>query len=202
MGLVHGRNVLIPVPLSVPARLLLPLVVISVSCDGTGTPGDRPADPGPGEDPPAAVREAPETGAPNEAPSEALLVGEIPNGSPMPAAESAGGVPPYPEARVYNRSSRGRPGLLVFEAFSSDPPEEVSAFYNRHLPEWRHVTARDVNLWVREPDQASVSVGEWDYGNAFEGLPRFLREEARTVIGVAWRIDETSPPISGGGTTE
>lgn len=196
MGLVHGRDVLTPSPLSVTARLLITLVVIAVSCDGAGAPDDPPADARPGDDPRAVVRDTLEPETATGAPSGALLVGEIPNGSPMPAETRTGGVPPYPEAVVYNRSSRSRPGLRVFEAFSSDPSEEVIAFYDRQLPEWRHVPARDVNLWVREPDQASVSVSEWDRENAFEGLPRFLREEARTVIGVAWRVDEAASPAT------
>jgi len=183
--------------LSVPARFLLALFVTVVSCEGAGAPDDTPAEAGPDDEPPVAVPDTLEREAATGAPAGALLVGEIPNGSPMPAAERTGGVPPYPDAVVWNRFSRDRPGLRVFEAFSTDPPEEVSAFYDRHLPEWRHVPARDVKLWVREPDQASVSVSEWDHENAFEGLPRFLQEEARTVIGVAWRIEETSPPATG-----
>lgn len=122
-----------------------------------------------------------------------LLLQDIPNGAPMPDAERTRGAPPYPDAIVWNRTDKNREDARAFEAFTTDPVEQVVAFYERHLSSWRRVDAPDTDLWVREPDMASVAVSEWDRENAHPDLPPFLREDARTIIGVAWRIDETTP---------
>lgn len=132
---------------------------------------------------------ASETPATADTAGTTLLVRDIPNGAPMPAAERTRGAPPYPDAIVWNRSDKSRDDARALEAFTTDPVDEVVAFYDERLPSWRRVRARDADIWVLEPDQASVVVSEWDYENAHPDLPPLLREDARTIIGVAWRID-------------
>lgn len=159
------------------------VVAVATACGGESGP-DRTADTT--ADLPADTTNA-EIAA-GDTTASTLLPGGIPSGSPMPAAEDAGGVPPYPGAAVYHRSRRSEPDLRAFEAFSEEPVDDVVEFYDRQLPSWRRVDARDADVWILEPDRAAVTVSAWDRANAHPDLPRFLREEARTVIGVAWRV--------------
>lgn len=178
-------------------RALLPLhavlaAALIAACGGDAGPDD--AAEGPADTVSGAVPDtvAPETPATADTTGTTLLVRDIPNGAPMPDAERTRGAPPYPDAIVWNRSDKSRDDARALEAFTTDPVDEVVAFYDERLPSWRRVRGEETDVWVLEPDQASVVVSEWDHENAHPDLPPFLREEARTIIGVAWRIDETA----------
>jgi len=110
----------------------------------------------------------------------------VPNGKPMPAAEDAAGIPPYPGATVHVRNPRPR-RYRVIQAFTPDSWEQVAAFYEESLPGWKVTKARDMVIFRKEPgDQASVTVSLWLYEDLPPDAAQVLRD-ARTAIGAAWR---------------
>lgn len=113
------------------------------------------------------------------------IVPPVPNGEPMPPAEEAGGIPPYPGATVW-MASRAPSSNHRVTAFTPDPWDRVSAFYQESLPGWRMIRTKDVVVFQKEPDQAAVTVSPWGSADAPRNAPEVLRS-ARTAIGIAWR---------------
>lgn len=109
----------------------------------------------------------------------------VPNGEPMPPAEEAAGIPPYPGATVW-MASRAPASTHRVTAFTSDPWDRVSAFYEESLPGWRMIRTKDVVVFQKEPDQAAVTISPWGSGDVPGNAPEVLRS-ARTAIGMAWR---------------
>ncbi len=103
----------------------------------------------------------------------------------MPAAETAGGIPPYPGAVVW-MGNRAPASTYRAYAFTPDPWERVGAFYQESLPGWRMVRTKDAIVFQKEPDQAAVTISPWDYGALPADAPEVLRQ-AQTAIGIAWR---------------
>lgn len=139
--------------------------------DGRSTGQETPPSPSP---PPAAAIANPDTLSP-----------PVPNGEPMPAADTAGGIPPYPGAIVW-MANRAPSSTYRAYAFTPDPWERVSAFYQESLPGWRLVRTRDAIVFQKEPDQAAVTISPWDHGALPADAPEVLRG-AQTAIGIAWR---------------
>jgi hypothetical protein len=138
-----------------------------------------------GEGPDTANRTA------SPAPRPAALAADtipppIPNGEPMPAARDAAGIPPYPGATVW-MVDPGPASTYRVNAFTPDPKERVVAFYQESLPGWRMVRTRnDIVVFQKEPDQAAVSIADWDASKLGPGAVDVLTR-ARTSIGTAWR---------------
>lgn len=133
-------------------------------------PSDTPADPAPGDD--------------------VTLLQQIPNGGPMPDA-SRTGIPPYPGATVHTRFPRQRPGIVSFEAYTTDSWEEVQAYYDTTLgPDWRKIDAEDTKVYEKGDDEAAITLTEWNPEDLPSGVdhPAVLRN-ARTIIGAAWRTN-------------
>ncbi|MGH7588735.1 MAG: hypothetical protein ACRELU_09095 [Gemmatimonadota bacterium] len=110
----------------------------------------------------------------------------VADGEPMPAARDASGIPPYPGAVV--RMVNAAPASTYrVNAFTPDPMERVVAFYQESLPGWRMVRTRnDIVVFQKEPDQAAITISDWDASKLGPGAAEVLRG-ARTVIGTAWR---------------
>lgn len=108
----------------------------------------------------------------------------VPNGEPMPPAELAAGIPPYPNATVYVRHPAPRSSHW-FQAFTFDTWDQVAAFYEESLPGWKVTRQATVVVFEKEPDQAAITVSPWAYQDLPDDAPRVLRE-ARTAIGAAW----------------
>ncbi len=108
----------------------------------------------------------------------------VPNGQPMPPAELAAGIPPYPNATVYVRHPAPRSSHWV-QAFTFDTWDQVTAFYEENLPGWKITKQATVVVFEKEPDQAAITVSPWAYQDLPDDAPRVLRE-ARTAIGTAW----------------
>ncbi|HEY7470954.1 MAG TPA: hypothetical protein VIE68_01270 [Gemmatimonadota bacterium] len=174
MGLVHGRELLIGLSRAV----LLPVVLAALACGGAGNVPDS---------------DAPDSIAPDAAPAAAAadsavtLVGTLPEGGPMPAAESAGGVPPYPGASVHTSRAQTE-GMRTFEAYTPDDWMQVVAFFDSQLgpPAWTRLQAQDMVIYERGEDEAAITVSPWEAQFLRPGAPEFM-QEARTAIGVAWR---------------
>lgn len=109
----------------------------------------------------------------------------VANGEPMPPAETAGGIPPYPNATVYVRNREPRT-MRRLEAFTFDSWDRVVEFYHQELPTWTYRQAQDTAVFTKEPDQASIVISPWDYQDLPDDAPEVLRR-ARTAIGAAWR---------------
>ena len=110
----------------------------------------------------------------------------VANGQPMPPAERAAGIPPYPDAIVHMRDPGPRP-FHVVQAFTPVAWDSVVAFYQERLPEWEMTRAEDMVLFRKGPgDQATVSVSPWRYQDLPLDAPSVLHD-ARTAIGAAWR---------------
>jgi hypothetical protein len=110
----------------------------------------------------------------------------VADGQPMPAARDAAGIPPYPGATVWMVNPAPASTYRV-NAFTADPKERVVAFYQESLPGWRMVRTRnDIVVFQKEPDQAAVTVSDWDASKLGPGDADVLRG-ARTAIGTAWR---------------
>lgn len=108
----------------------------------------------------------------------------VPNGQPMPPAELAAGIPPYPNATVYVRQPAPRSSHWV-QAFTFDTWDQVTAFYEENLPGWKVTKQATVVVFEKEPDQAAITISPWAYQVLPDDAPRVLRE-ARTAIGTAW----------------
>ncbi len=166
MGVLHDRELLI--------RSLWPILALGLAplaCGGNA--GD------PAPDPPAPVDTAP-------ADAEPLTLAPVPEGEPMPAAEDAGGIPPYPRAVVHIRMPRENPDMRTLEAFTPDPYETVVAFYDSALAGWSKIRDVDVVVYDAGGDRAAVTVSPWEAEQLPAGSPPALTE-ARTAIGAAWR---------------
>jgi len=175
MGLVHGRELLI-----VPARaLLIPLFGSCVLACGAADDAADAGSPDSAASDPAAVEAAtPDTAV--------TLVGTLPEGGPMPAAESAGGIPPYPGASVH--TSREQTGeMRSFEAFTPDDWRQVVAWFDSQLgpPTWSRLEAADMVIYEKGEDEAAITVSPWEPEHLLPGAPEFM-QGARTAIGAAW----------------
>lgn len=110
----------------------------------------------------------------------------VADGEPMPAAREAAGIPPYPGATVWMINPAPASTFRV-NAFTPDPKERVVAFYQESLPGWRMVRTRnDIVVFQKEPDQAAITISDWDASKLGPGAAEVLRA-ARTAIGTAWR---------------
>lgn len=110
----------------------------------------------------------------------------VANGEPMPDADDAAGIPPYPGAIVHMRDPSPRPHHVI-QAFTPDRWETVAAFYEESLPGWETVSAPDMVIFRKGPgDLASLTVSPWQYEDLASDAPAVLRE-ARAAIGAAWR---------------
>ena len=175
MGLVHGRELLIRSPRS----FLVPLMIAALAC---GVDDDVPDSDMPDS---TAPDMAPAAAAPAD--SAITLVGTLPEGGPMPAAENAGGVPPYPGASVHTSRAQTE-GMRSFQAFTPDEWTRVVAYFDSQLgpPAWKRHQAEDMMIYEKGVDQAAITVSPWEAEELRPGAPEFM-QEARTAIGVAWR---------------
>lgn len=184
MGLLHRRELLI-VRRRVSRLGCAVALAAATACGGGETPG-RTSETPETEAPPRLA----ESAVPGDtAAADVTLLGAIPNGSPMPAASRAGGIPPYPGAVVHTRLPRNRPGLRSFEAFTPDSWSVVQAHYDTVLgPAWTKIDAEDTTVYQKEDDQAAITLTPWVAADLPTGTdhPAVLRD-AHTIIGVAWR---------------
>lgn len=119
------------------------------------------------------------------APEPATLLAPVPNGGPMPAADAAGGIPPYPGAIVQTRFPTDDP-MMMIEAYTPDDWQAVAAFYQESLAGWRHVAGEDMVLFERTDGEAAITISPWDYQDLnADALP--VHRDARTIIGSAWK---------------
>jgi hypothetical protein len=110
----------------------------------------------------------------------------VADGEPMPAAREAAGIPPYPGA-IVRMINPARASTYRVNAFTPDPKERVVAFYQESLPGWRMVRTRnDIVVFQKEPDQAAITISDWDASKLGPGDAEVLKG-ARTAIGTAWR---------------
>jgi hypothetical protein len=176
VGLVHGRELLIRSIRSFP----LPILAVVLACGG----GRDAPDPG-----------LPDSTLPDVAPaageivpdSAATLVGILPEGGPMPRAETAGGIPPYPGAAV--RTAREQtPEMRSFEAYTPDEWTRVVAWFDSQLgpPAWSRVQAEDMVIYQKGEDEAAITVSPWQPELLRPGAPEYM-QRAQTAIGAAWR---------------
>lgn len=170
MGVFHDRTIL-----SRGRAALLALALALASCAGSDEEA-APGTPAPAEPPAAAA----------DAPLDVSPASPVRNGAPMPPAEQAGGIPPYPGAVVYVRLPRSNPEIRSLEAFTPDPYETVVAFYDSALPGWDRVRDPEVVLYDAGGDRAAVTVSVWDHDQVPPAAPAVLKD-ARTAIGAAWR---------------
>ena len=176
MGLVHGRELLIG---PVRAYPILLLAALALSCGGRDTPPDPPPSDTTADD--AGPR------APAVTDTTVTLVGTLPEGGPMPSAENAGGIPPYPGARVHV-SREQTAEMRSFEAFTPDGQEQVVAYFDSQLgpPVWSRRVAEDMVIYEKGDDEAAITVSPWEPEHLRPGAPAYM-QDARTAIGAAWR---------------
>ena len=176
MGLVHGRELLIRSLRTV----LIPILATALSCDrAEDSPEADAPDLTAVETAPAADVSAPDTAV--------TLVGTLPEGGPMPPAENAAGIPPYPGARV--RVSREQTSeMRSFEAYTPDDWVRVVAYFDSQLgpPAWSRLQAEDMVIYEKGEDEAAITVSPWEPQYLRPGAPEFL-QNAQTAIGAAWR---------------
>jgi hypothetical protein len=147
------------------------LIVLATACGGSGDPPRPTADETPEDE-----REA------QEQPQSERL----PEGTPMPVAEDAGGIPPYPNAMAFTRLTMPD-GLQAVHSFTPDPWLEVADFYSEHLPEWERLDGGDMVIFKKEPDQAAVTVSPVEEYDGFTSSSPEVLRTARTSIGISWR---------------
>lgn len=111
--------------------------------------------------------------------------GGIANGQPMPSAERAGGIPPYPNAVVWVRAPRDTSKYLSLEAFTPDSVDRVIAFYDSLLPGWTRTKAPETMIYERPDEGAAVTVQPWEGDELPPEVGEALKK-ARTAIGTAW----------------
>lgn len=176
MGLVHRRELLI---LPVRAVLIPLLASLALSCGGLDSSPDNPT-------PDTTATDAASPG-PAAADTTVTLVGTLPDGSPMPPAENAGGIPPYPGARVHV-SREQTAAMRSFEAFTPDSLSQVVEYFDSQLgpPAWSRRVAEDMVIYEKGDDEAAITVSPWEPEHLRPGAPAFI-QEARTAIGAAWR---------------
>ncbi|MDX1623442.1 MAG: hypothetical protein R3199_05635 [Gemmatimonadota bacterium] len=112
--------------------------------------------------------------------------GGIANGGPMPPAEQAGGIPPYPDAVVWTRAPRDTSEYRSLEAFTPDSVRRVITFYDSLLPGWTKRKAKDTVIYEKPGEEAAVTVQQWDGDKTPPGSAEPLKR-ANTAIGTAWR---------------
>ncbi len=166
MGIVHSRRLL-----TNGLKILLP-VALAFGCADVDNP-----DMGRDQRTLKAPRVRPAVNADTLPPA-------VPNGEPMPPAELAAGIPPYPNATVYVRQPAPRSSHWI-QAFTFDTWDQVAAFYEESLPGWKVTRQATVVVFEKEPDQAAITISPWAYQDLPDDAPRVLRE-ARTAIGAAW----------------
>lgn len=118
--------------------------------------------------------------------SAATLVGILPEGGPMPEAETASGIPPYPGAAV--RTARKQtPEMRSFEAYTPDEWTRVVAWFDSQLgpPAWSRKQAEDMVIYEKG-DEAAITVSPWQPELLRPGAPEYM-QGAQTAIGAAWR---------------
>lgn len=115
------------------------------------------------------------------------LVGTLPEGGPMPPAESAGGIPSYPGASVHT-SREQTSEMRSFEAYTPDEWSLVVAWFDSQLgpPAWSRIEAEDIVIYEKGEDEAAITVSAWSGESLKPGVPEFMRR-ARTAIGAAFR---------------
>lgn len=165
------------------------LSILSAACIVLGCAEGDPAR-APAAEGDSAVHDDTDTSASVDSGSNATLLPPVVDGSPMPSADQAGGVPPYPGAVVHLRTPRDEPGMRVIEAFTPDDWETVIAWYDSTLAGagWGRTEARDMVFYELENDRAAVTISPWEAEHLGDDAPDVLRR-ARTAIGVAWRTD-------------
>lgn len=173
MGLVHGRELLIR-SIRVVAIAIL---AAALACGGSDDAPD------------AASPDSIDVDAtPAPAPDTAVtLVGTLPEGGPMPPAENAAGIPPYPGASVH--TSRVQTSeMRSFEAYTPEEWSQVVAWFDSQLgpPAWSRLEAQDMVIYEKGEDEAAITVSPWEGESLKPGVPEFMRG-ARTAIGAAWR---------------
>lgn len=175
MGFLHGRKLLIPSIRAISGAFLIAVF----ACGGS-------------EDAPAVA--SADSAAPDSSPrtvaapdSAVTLVGSLPEGGPMPPAENAAGIPPYPGARVRTSPAQSSE-LRSFEAFTPDEWTQVVAWFDTQLgpPGWSRLQAEDMVIYEKGEDEAAITVAPWDGAGLQPGVAEYMRE-ARTVIGAAFR---------------
>ena len=146
---------------------------------------------GPDEAPDAASAEAVAVDSPprpvTEPDTAVTLVGALPDGGPMPPAEDAAGIPPYPGARVH--TSRAQTSeMRSFEAYTPDEWTSVVAWFDSQLgpPAWSRLRAEDMVIYEKGDDEAAITVSPWEGESLQPGVAEYMRE-ARSVIGAAFR---------------
>jgi hypothetical protein len=176
VGLLHGRKLLIHSIRAIHGALLIAVL----ACGGSDD--DAPA--AASTDSVAVVSAPPSAAAPDTA---VTLVGSLPEGGPMPPAESAGGIPPYPGASV--RTARAQSSeMRSFEAYTPDEWTRVIAWFDSQLgpPAWTRLQAEDMVIYEKGDDEAAITVAPWEGERLQPGVAEYMRE-ARTVIGAAFR---------------
>ena len=175
MGLVHGRELLIRSIRAAPVALLIALLACGGSAEAPDTADTDAAAP----DSPPRLAATPDTAV--------TLVGALPDGGPMPAAEDAGGIPPYPGASVH--TSRAQTSeMRSFEAYTPDEWAAVVAWFDAQLgpPAWSRLRAEDMVIYEKGDDEAAITVSPWEGESLQVGVAEYMRA-ARTAIGAAWR---------------
>jgi hypothetical protein len=175
VGLLHGRELLIHSFRAVSGALLIAML----ACGGSDeSPDTSPADSLALDSPARPVAE-PDTAV--------TLVGSLPEGGPMPPAESAAGIPPYPGARVHTSRAQ-TPEMRSFEAYTPDEWTRVVAWFDSQLgpPAWSRVRAEDMVIYEKGDDEAAITVSPWEGESLQVGVAEYMRE-ARSVIGAAFR---------------
>lgn len=164
-----------------PPLVAFVLALSFVACGGRG-----------GDEAPAPADTAAVADEPADEPADGLDASAITDtiarvlraGGPMPAAEEASGIPPYPTATTLLRG-RHDPVYHTIEAFTEDAWTEVEAFYDARLEGWRKLKSEDTILYERGED-AAITIVPWDGSQVPASAPEFLRR-ANAAIGVAWR---------------
>jgi hypothetical protein len=175
VGLVHGRELLIRSIRAVATGLL----TAALACGGsTGSPQ-------PGSPDSTAVDAAPSAAATPD--TAVTLVGTLPDGGPMPPAESASGIPSYPGASVHTTRVQTSE-MRSFEAYTPDVWSQVVAWFDSQLgpPAWSRLEAEDIVIYEKGEDEAAITVSAWSGESLQPGVPEFMRN-ARTAIGAAFR---------------
>jgi hypothetical protein len=174
VGLLHGRELLIPSLRAVPGALLIAVL----ACGGSDqAPEAAPAD-SLAADPLRPVAEPD---------SAVTLVGSLPEGGPMPPAQNAAGIPPYPGARIHT-SKVQTSAMRSFEAYTPDEWTTVVAWFDSQLgpPAWSRLLAEDMVIYEKGDDEAAITVSPWEGESLQVGVAEYMRE-ARSVIGAAFR---------------
>lgn len=157
------------------------ILAAALACAGSDDAPDAPS-------PDSVDVDATPTTAPTAAPDTAVtLVGTLPEGGPMPPAENAAGIPPYPGASVHT-SQVQTSEMRSFEAYTPEEWSQVIAWFDSQLgpPAWSRLEAQDMVIYEKGEDEAAITVSPWEGESLKPGVPEFMRN-ARTAIGAAFR---------------